>query len=198
MKSFEYEPIRDIYYLKCEPLLSQSRLGRWRFLESQRFFLYLSSSPPFVSSQEYWLPYMLNIHYFAYFYDLFPLYMDPTRSDLVSQECNHSGAQRLDSHFLSNNCPKRDHPGSHMAQEQWNSWNRILLVTICTLELRLFHSPLCTGPTRRELVSQECWNKPTAGTSSSQIQLDQLITKITRLQKASTRNLTENKAAWHH
>ena len=30
------------------------------------------------------------------------------------------------------------------------------LITICTGKLRLFHSPLCTGPTRRELVSQEC------------------------------------------
>jgi hypothetical protein len=33
-----------------------------------------------------------------------------------------------------------------------------LPVTICTRELRLFHSPLYTGLARRELVSQECFD----------------------------------------
>ena len=52
-------------------------------------------------------------------------------------------------------------PGVHRAQEQWNRWVRILPVPICTRKLQLFHSPLDIGPSRRELVSQECRHRLT-------------------------------------
>ena len=41
-------------------------------------------------------------------------------------------------------------------QEWWSSWDRVLPVAICIQELGPFHSPLCTGPTRGELVSRDC------------------------------------------
>jgi hypothetical protein len=37
-------------------------------------------------------------------------------------------------------------------KEPIKSWKKI-----CTCELRLFHRPVCTGPTRRDLLSQECF-----------------------------------------
>jgi hypothetical protein len=54
---------------------------------------------------------------------------------------------------------------------------------------------------RRELDSQECWQRLTesVGTSSSQRQLEQLMPEITRWWKASVRILlTETKTAHHH
>ena len=42
-----------------------------------------------------------------------------------------------DLYLLSNNCPKQDLPGAHRAQEQWNSWDRILPVSIFTQKLGL-------------------------------------------------------------
>jgi hypothetical protein len=80
---------------------------------------------------------------------------------MVSEECFHSRAKKWDLHFLSNNNLKQDQPGMHRAQEQWKRWDRLLLVAICTQELRLFHSPLYTGSTRRELIFQECWQSLT-------------------------------------
>jgi hypothetical protein len=50
----------------------------------------------------------------------------------------------------------------HRTQKQWSSWERVLSVSTCTQELGLYHSLLCMGPARRELVFREC--------SDSQIQ----------------------------
>jgi hypothetical protein len=40
-------------------------------------------------------------------------------------------------------------------QEQRSIWDGIILVSICIWKLGLFHNPLYTGPSRRELVFQE-------------------------------------------
>ena len=49
-------------------------------------------------------------------------------------------------HFLFNNFPKWNQPEAHRTKEIWSSWDRILLVFICTWELRLFHSPPHPNP----------------------------------------------------
>jgi hypothetical protein len=53
------------------------------------------------------------------------------------------------------------HSGAHRLQKQQSSWDRVLPASICTQEVGLFHSPLCTGLARRELVSQKCWHRLT-------------------------------------
>jgi hypothetical protein len=49
-----------------------------------------------------------------------------------------------------------DQPGPHRLQKQWSSWDRVLPVSICTQEVGVFLSPLCMGPAKGELISQEC------------------------------------------
>ena len=131
-----------------------------------------------------------------------PLCIGPARKELVSQECSHSWARRWAFHFLSNKCPEKDLLGVYRTQEQWSSWDRILLVTVCTQELGLFHGPLYTGSCQKRpglsgVLTQAY--RPTRGTSSSQRQQDQLTPEITRWWKASTRTLLrETKTTWQH
>ena len=72
------------------------------------------------------------------------------------------------------------------------------------MELGLLHSPLCTGPTRRELGSQEfCTglqdHRRYKLQSETQKKQNYVTPKVTRWQKASTRTLpTKTKATWHH
>ena len=42
-----------------------------------------------------------------------------------------------------------------MEQVWSSSWEKVLSASICTQKLGLYHSPLCTGPARGELVSRE-------------------------------------------
>ena len=66
-----------------------------------------------------------------------------------------------DCHFHSSDCLRWDKPGEPKVQEQWSCWYRVLLATICTQELGLFHSILCRDPAMGELVSQEYWHRLT-------------------------------------
>lgn len=51
---------------------------------------------------------------------------------------------------------KADQSGAHRSQKQQSSWYRILLAFICTQEMWLFYSPLCTGLAKGELASRKC------------------------------------------
>ena len=64
-------------------------------------------------------------------------------------ERNRSRTQEI---FLSGDSLRRVHSGVHRSQKL----PRLLRAYIYTQEVGLFPSPLCTGLTMRELISQEC------------------------------------------
>ena len=54
-----------------------------------------------------------------------------------------------------------DQPGAHRLQKLQSNWDKVLPASVCTQELGLFHSPLCTVLARKELVFPECRNRLT-------------------------------------
>jgi hypothetical protein len=75
-------------------------------------------------------------------------------------------------------------PGAQGAQDQWSSWDRILLVCHMHPELVLFQSSLYTSFTRRELVSR-----------SSDIRLQMHRRNKLQPEKARTSNIRDNQIA---
>ena len=51
--------------------------------------------------------------------------------------------------FLSSDSRRQDHSGAHRPQKQQSSGDRVLRAYMCTQEVGLFHSPLCTVGTKR-------------------------------------------------
>jgi hypothetical protein len=83
-------------------------------------------------------------------------------------------------------------------RNQRTNRDRILQVSVCTLELTLCHSPPYPNSSRREMVSQET-HRLAGGTSHSQRQQDQLTLEIIRWQEARARtSARETKATWYH
>ena len=60
---------------------------------------------------------------------------------------------REDPYFLSGDSLRLTHSREHRSQKQQSFWDRVLRAYICTQEVGLVISPLCTGLARRELVS---------------------------------------------
>ena len=63
---------------------------------------------------------------------------------------------RRDLQFLSSVFLRRVHLGVHRLQKQQSSQDSVLQAYICNQEVGLFCSPLYTGLSRKELVSQDC------------------------------------------
>ena len=59
-------------------------------------------------------------------------------------------------HFFSSDALRRVHSGTHGPQEQQSNWDRLLWAYICTQEVELILSPLCTFPARGKLASRKC------------------------------------------
>jgi hypothetical protein len=119
-----------------------------------------------------------------------PLYTGCSRIELVSQEWSHSWVQRWDCHFLSHNCPKKDLPGTHMVQEQWNGWDRDPSNHHLHLRAGAIPQPLVHRSHKKRAVLLEVLTqayRPTGGTSSSQRQQDHPQPEVTRWQKSSAR-----------
>jgi hypothetical protein len=124
--------------------------------------------------------------------------MGLARGELVFRKCSDSWARRRDGCFLFSDCLKWDHPGVHRAQEWWSSWDRVLPASMCTQELGIFHSLMCT------VMPGESWYPRSADTGLQAHRRDKLKPETarptnTRWQKASSRTLpTETRATYHH
>jgi hypothetical protein len=81
----------------------------------------------------------------------------PCQRRACLQECSDAGTQGR-SAFSPQCLSKVVCSGEHRQQ---SFWHRVLQAYICSQEVGLFHRPLCTGLARRELVSQECWQRLT-------------------------------------
>jgi hypothetical protein len=91
---------------------------------------------------------------------LSPLCTFPAIGELASRKCL-TLELRWQCHFLSGDSLRQVHSGTHRSKKWQSSWDRALWAYICTQEVGLFHSPLCTGLARREMVFQECWHRLT-------------------------------------
>ena len=58
--------------------------------------------------------------------------------------------------FLSNDFLRRVHSGVTRLQKPKSNWDRVLGAYLCSQEVGMFCSLLCTGHAKREQVSQEC------------------------------------------
>jgi hypothetical protein len=75
--------------------------------------------------------------------------------------------QRLrgDCDFLSGVSLRWVHSGEHTPQKQQSSWDRVLWAYICSQEVEMILSPLCTFPARGEIASWECSDTKTQRSS---------------------------------
>ena len=62
----------------------------------------------------------------------------------------------IDTNFLSGDSLRQDHSGTHRPKKRQSCWDRVLQAYICTQEVGLFHSTLCTFHARGEFDSSEC------------------------------------------
>jgi hypothetical protein len=110
--------------------------------------------------------------------------INTVRRELVSQECLHICSTGKTTTSLQIPGPRGTLTESSGYRNQGSAWDRILLISVCTPELTLYHSSPYPSSSLKELISQEI---VPGGTSQSQRQQDQLTPEITRCRKAITR-----------